>query len=171
MKNKSKMYKGMVFLVLFSFVALTGAIVSTLGIGNATSFGSGNAISAAVDTVKWAREAGVVGLSFGLKFIDSANVKNIVVKRVVGGKVVNIPTVAVADTIAGAAVAGTVPYASDTVATTAGAPVTFLHAVTMTPYAEEYWFLVKYNNTATQATYKNGDTTAVKYSIIKQYSK
>jgi len=163
MKNKILIVAGIVLLSL----AFMGAIVTTTGIGQSISLGSSTYSASITDTVKWSRENGVVGLAFGISVTDSSQIKNIIVKRVVNGRIVTIPAVAVADTLAGAAVSGTVPAGADSSADAAS----FVHAVTMTPYVDEYWFLVKYDADAGH-TYKNAvDTATARYEVIKQFSK
>lgn len=162
---KNKFLVALVGIVLT--FALVAATVSVSGIGKATStvtttYGQGD-----VDTVKWAREKGVVGASFSVSSSDTVNIQSIIIKRVVNGAIVG-NAVAVADTIAGAAVAGTVPVSAESSATLK----TFVHAVTLTPYAEEYWFIVKY---ATGVTFKNGsggfaNSYLAKYRVHKQFS-
>lgn len=143
-------------------------VVTVTGIGAAKSTGTKVYEQGGIDTVKWAREAGVVGASISILTSDTANIQNVIVKRVVGNKVVS-NAVAVADTLAGAAVSGTVPVSAESSATAAS----WVHTFTMTPYAEEYWIIVKY---ATGVTYKNGSggndsTFTATYGINKQYSK
>jgi hypothetical protein len=160
MKNKI-LVVGLITLLSLSFM---GAIVTVTGIGNAISIGTGTYAQGQVDTVKWYREKGVVGAAFGISVTDSSNIQNIIVKRVVNGKIVSMPATAVADTIAGAAASGVVPVSADSSADAAS----YVHTFTLTPYADEYWFFVKY---ATGVTYQNAvDTATVRYEIIKQYN-
>jgi len=162
-KNK---YVGLVLAILAIGLIAAGS-VSVIGIGKTVStvtsvYGQGE-----VDTVKWNREKGVVGAAFSVTSSDTVNIQSIIVKRVVGGAVVG-NAVVVADTIAGAAVSGTVPVSAESSSTAKS----FVHSFTLTPYADSYWFIVKY---ATGVTYKNGsganDSTFIAtYKIHKQYS-
>lgn len=151
-------------IVVVLSLASLGAVLTTTGIGQSYSTtNTGTYADAQVDTVKWAREKGVVGASLSIQVTDSCNIRHIRVKRVVANKIVG-NAVVVADTIAGAAVAGVVPASADSSADAAS----FVHTFTLTPYAEEYWFFVTY---ATGVTYKNAvDTNNVVYKIQKQYS-
>jgi len=162
MKNKY-LVAGIFAVFAIGLIAATGSFT---GIGLSSSkavTSTGTYSQGGADTITWAREKGVVGLSLGIIVSDSSNIQNIVVQRLVGGRKVG-NAVAVADTIAGAAVAGVVPVSADSSADAAS----FVHAVTMTPYAESYRFIVKY---ATGVTYKNAvDTNTVQYRLIKQYS-
>lgn len=164
MKNKKYVLGAIALMAVF---VLMGDTVTVTGIGRSTSTVTNTYDANTSDTVKWARENGVVGLAFGISVTDSVQIKNVIVKRVVDGRIVTIPAVAVADTIAGAAVSGTVPAGADSAADAAS----FVHAITMTPYADEYWVIVKYDADGAH-TYKNAvDTNTVKYEFIKQFSK
>lgn len=162
MKNKS-LVAAVLAIVAIALMAATGTFT---GIDRATSVAvtsTGTYSQGGIDTIKWAREKGVAALALGIYVTDSSNIQNIVVKRVVQNKIVG-NAVAVADTIAGAASSGVVPVSADSSADAAS----FVHAVTLAPFAEEYWFFVKY---ATGVTYKNAfDTNYVTYKLIKQYN-
>lgn len=163
-KNK---YVGIILAVLAVGLIAAGS-VSVIGIGKTVSVTTSVYEQGGIDTVKWNREKGVQGAAFSVTGDDTINIQNIIVKRVVGGAVVG-NAVVVADTIAGAAVSGTVPVSAESSAT---AGKSFVHTFTLTPYADSYWFIVKY---ATGVTYKNGsgtnDSTFVAtYKIHKQFT-
>lgn len=164
--KKSKVFEGLI-LALVAFGLIAAGSVSVTGIGKTVSTVTSVYGEAEIDTVKWNREKGVVGAAFSVTSSDTVNIQNIIVKRVVGGAIVG-NAVVVADTLAGAAVSGTVPVSAESSATAKS----FVHTFTLTPYADAYWFIVKYANGVTyqNGTGANDSTFIATYKIHKQYS-
>jgi ATP-dependent Zn protease len=102
-----------------------------------------------VDTIKFQREKNLTALSFGFKHNDSANIKNVMMYRVMMAKAQPIQ-------------AGDTLISSYTSSSNTGA-VKFV-TVPLTPLAEYYWFVVSWQDSLNGTT---NDTAT--FSFNKQY--
>lgn len=95
--------------------------------------------SGKTDTIKVKREKGVSVMSYVLYTPDSSNVTNVIVKRIFNN-------------VAMATQAGDTIIAGDS----SGAAKLRIVAVTMSPIADEYWFIVKYASTIIDSVHLDG---------------
>jgi hypothetical protein len=145
---------------IFATIGIMAVVVLAIGAGTnarlggtdqATSKYVGTYANSAVDTIRWSREGSCSALAFAVHMKDSAAITNVIVRRIVDGKV----TKAVAgDTLSAL---GFTSITNDSVATA---------TVTLTPLSDELWFFVTYAGSG------NGVTTpTVTYEAIKQFSR
>lgn len=115
--------------------------------------------SAQVDTVKWTREIGIDGISFGASFLDSSNVLNIVARRVYNGYIV-----------AGVSADSILVSPGDSSATSGRslAKTVTLNGST-TPLPDAIWFLVKYQTNS--GNINQGTTTPTVTYILNKTAK
>lgn len=138
-------------IAMFLILGASGKVNVPQNSGLAVSKTSKAYADAQVDTVIFAREPGLAGLSFGAHFKDSVNVRSVVLRRVVDG-------------IAEAVVSTDTLWQSDSSATAKSKVAT----ITLAPLPDVYWVIVTY--ATNNGGLVNGVTTPTAvYEFNKQY--
>ena len=114
---------------------------------------TGDFADSEVDTVKYrVTDSDLTGFTFAAEWNDSVSVSLVTLRRVYDG---TVQTLIAGDTLTA--------FTSFSDLTAASEPNSKAGTVTLTPHADEYWFIVTY------AASNNGVTSAtVKYKLIKQ---